>query len=288
SSLRIEQSLSQVEKDNYFITRAAWFSSEINIHCLTSIIILVSSGYLPVYALNVHLFSSQPCEATFRSARSLNGAFSSITNFSMFEFMSKIEKISILNKIKSTEESTDATYSIKFPIHHQNRRDEPFTATSTQNSPPITITDIEKIVIKAYQQAELIMNELQLTETLKKNGLNDFKKLSSFVFQELNERSVVDYSFVNDDDIEESSDDEPCDDNDNTNVHHIITSKETFQGMKIYEQFDPSKKHHYFSIFINNKQKFIHKQTAAHLLTKNKNSLSSSRLSQVQQTNKQQ
>ncbi|CAF1955071.1 unnamed protein product [Rotaria magnacalcarata] len=216
SSLRIEQNLSQVEKDNQFITKAAWFSSEINIHCLTSIIILVSSGHLPVYALNTYLFSSQACEATFRSARSLNGTFSSITNFSVYEFMNKIEKISILNKIKSTEESSVTTCSIKFPIHHKNRRDESSTATNTQNLTPITITDMEKIIIKTYQKAEIIMNELQLTETLKKNGLDDCKKLSSFVFKELNERSIVDYSFVDDDDIEESSDDEADDNNDNT------------------------------------------------------------------------
>ncbi|CAF2002036.1 unnamed protein product [Rotaria magnacalcarata] len=274
SSLRIEQNLSQVEKDNCFITKAAWISSEINIHCLTSIIILVSSGYLPAYALNVHLFSSQPCEATFRSARSLSGTFSSITNFSVFEFMNKIEKISILNKIKSTEESSNATCSIKFPVHHKNRRNESLTPTNNQNSPPITTADIEKRILKAYKKAESIMNELKLTETLKRNELNDIKKLSSFIFQELSERLIVDYSFVNDDDVEQNSDDEASDandntsecsdadyesnemffDNDNQNIHNVITSKETFQGMKIYEHVDPSKMHNYFTTLINNKK----------------------------------
>ncbi|CAM4815916.1 unnamed protein product [Rotaria magnacalcarata] len=274
SSLRIEQNLSQVEKDNCFITKAAWISSEINIHCLTSIIILVSSGYLPAYALNVHLFSSQPCEATFRSARSLSGTFSSITNFSVFEFMNKIEKISILNKIKSTEESSNATCSIKFPVHHKNRRNESLTPMNNQNSPPITTADIEKRILKAYKKAESIMNELKLTETLKRNELNDIKKLSSFIFQELSERLIVDYSFVNDDDVEQNSDDEASDandntsecsdadyesnemffDNDNQNIHNVITSKETFQGMKIYEHVDPSKMHNYFTTLINNKK----------------------------------
>ncbi|CAF1529994.1 unnamed protein product, partial [Rotaria magnacalcarata] len=307
SSLRIEQNLSQEEKDNCFITKAAWISSEINIHCLTSIIILVSSGYLPANALNEHLFSSQPCEATFRSARSLSGTFSSITNFSVFEFMNKIEKISILNKIKSTEESSNATCSIKFPVHHKNRRNESLTPMNNQNSPPITTADIEKIILKAYKKAESIMNELKLTETLKRNELNDLKKLSSFVFQELSERLIVDYSFANDDDVEQNSDDEASDANDNTsecsdadyelnemffdsdnqNIHNVTTSKETFQGMKIYEHVDPSKMHNYFTTLINNKKTFIHKQTAARLLTKTKNSLSPSRLSLAQQTNTQ-
>ena len=79
-SLQIKRNFSQKEKDNCFITRAAWLSSELNVHCLTALIILVSEGRLPSYAMNTHLFSSQPCEATFRSARSLAGTLSSITN----------------------------------------------------------------------------------------------------------------------------------------------------------------------------------------------------------------
>ena len=105
SSVQTQQDLSQKEKDNRFITKAAFYSAEINIHCLTSMIILVSQGRLPPYALNTYLFSSQPCEATFRTARSLSGTFSSITNFSVCQFMKKIDKISMLNHIKPTEEA---------------------------------------------------------------------------------------------------------------------------------------------------------------------------------------
>ncbi|CAF3442269.1 unnamed protein product, partial [Rotaria sp. Silwood2] len=155
SSLRIKQDLSEIEKDNCFITKAAWISSEINIHCLTSIIILVSSVELPEYALNVYLFSSQPCEATFRSARSLSGTFSSVTNFSVFEFMNKIEKISTLNRIKSTEESNNTTCSLKFPIHHKNLRNESSKAANNQNLNTITTIDIEKIILKAYKKSRV-------------------------------------------------------------------------------------------------------------------------------------
>ncbi|CAF3198492.1 unnamed protein product [Rotaria sp. Silwood2] len=65
SSIQIKQNCSHKEKDNCFITRAAWLSSELNVHCLTAIIILVSEGRLPPCAINTHLFSSQLCEATF-------------------------------------------------------------------------------------------------------------------------------------------------------------------------------------------------------------------------------
>jgi hypothetical protein len=125
--------LSQLEKDNCFITKAAWLSSEINIHCLTSIITLVSQGYLPPYALNSYLFSSQPCEATFRSTRSLTGIFSSMSTFSISQFMSEIDKISILNQVKSTDESSDKTYSLKFPVHYKNRRNESASSANLQD-----------------------------------------------------------------------------------------------------------------------------------------------------------
>jgi hypothetical protein len=58
--------------------------------------------------------------------------------------------------------------------------------------------------------------------------------------------------------------------------------------MRIFNKINLTKKSHYFQITINNNSKFIHKQTAARLLTFNKNSLPSDRLSRVQATNKQQ
>jgi hypothetical protein len=305
SSIQIKQNLSQIEVKNCFITKAAWLSSEINIHTLTLIIILVSNGDLPPYALNCHLFSSQPCEATFRSARALTGALSSITTFSVLEFMNKIEKISILNKIKSTEESSNNTYYLKFPVHHKNRRNELSTSTNMQNTPLITLANVEKIIMKAYHRAEYIMDSLQLTRILKKKKLNDLDELSSFVFRELNKKSTIDNSIINNYDAYDSLDDddndisnEPCEVNlnefsedssdEDEQEEHLTTSKQTFEGMKIYEKINPAKITSYFQIFINKKLYYIHKQTAARLLTVNKNRLSSDRLLRVKQTDKQQ
>ena len=154
SSLQLERDYSQKEKDNCFITKSAWFSVEINIHCLTSLIILVSQGQLPLYAFNSHLFSSQLCETTCRSAHDLSGSFSSIRNFSVSEFLNKIEKISILNYIKSTEEADNVAYPLKFPAHHKSRHKKRTSSTISLNSSSITTDDIEKIVIKAYYEAK--------------------------------------------------------------------------------------------------------------------------------------
>jgi len=62
-------------REKYFVTRTAFFSTELNAHFLTYLIILVQQQQLPVEALNIHLFSSQTCESLFRNTRSLSGIF---------------------------------------------------------------------------------------------------------------------------------------------------------------------------------------------------------------------
>ncbi|CAF4446623.1 unnamed protein product, partial [Rotaria magnacalcarata] len=65
-------------REKYFVTRTAFFSTELNAHYLTYLIILVQQKQLPVEVLNIHLFSSQTCESTFRNTRSLSGIFSTV------------------------------------------------------------------------------------------------------------------------------------------------------------------------------------------------------------------
>ena len=167
--------------------------------------------------------------------------------------MNKIGKISILNQIKSAEESSSNEYSLKFPTHHKNCRDESYALINIQNVSLLTIQDIEKIIIEAYNKAESIMNSLQITEILKDSNLDDIHKLSSFVFHELDKKSTVDYSIINnydtydslddddDDNIIDKSDDidlvECIEDSPSEHEHeeyNLTTSKQTFYGMKIY------------------------------------------------------
>ncbi|CAF1529377.1 unnamed protein product [Rotaria sordida] len=146
------------------------------------------------------------------------------------------------------------------------------------------------------------MDSLKLLQILREKNLNDITKLNSFVFQQLDLKSTVDYCYFNETDLQDSSDDTDNNiensetnfeldgydsDEDNLDDCHFTVSKETFQGMKIFDKIDPSKRNNYFHIMINNKSKYLHKQTAARLLTTNRNYLSSDRLSRVQQTNKQ-
>ena len=103
------------------------------------------------------------------------------------------------------------------------------------------------------------MDSLQLTKTLRENNLNDFKKLNEFVFQQFNGKSAVDYSYFNEEDLYDSTDNdinsnneipvdlsetnlevnECCSDEDEANEYHMTSAKETFKGMRVYDQIDP-------------------------------------------------
>ncbi|CAF3859237.1 unnamed protein product [Rotaria sp. Silwood1] len=153
SSIQLGKTYSRQEKDNCFITRAAWLSIEINIYCLTSMIILVLQGLLPSSTLNMHLLSSQ----------------------SLSQFLNKIEKISIFNHFESTE-GNNVESPLNFPIPHKNQREERTPSTINLSSSSTTINDIEKIITKAHHEAEKIMNTLELLQIQKENDLDHIKK----------------------------------------------------------------------------------------------------------------
>ena len=268
----------------------------------------MSKGRLPPYAVNTYLFSSQPCEATFRSARSLTGPFSSITNFTVHQFLSKVEKISILNHIKSVEENSTSSCSLKFPAHHKNRHSLTVKSTSAVNKTSFSIEDIERIIKNAYEQAQRIVKNYPRTKALEKNDLDDLNSLSSFLLEKKKRFIITDHSSLNSqlldedssedessdyDDLNEECHDFGSDDSDNsadeesTQNDRLTTSKQTFSGMRIYDTINPSNQAHYFKVSINDEIKYINKQTAARLLTINKNRLSSDRLSRVRDMNKQ-
>ena len=313
ASIQIEHNGPQRDKQKLFLSKVAWFSIEIDIHVLTSIVLLVMEGILPEHAINIHLFSSQNCEATFRNARALTGTFSSITNFTVQQFMQKTEKLSILNNIKTNEESNDSPYALKFPVHHKNTCHFSNTTASNRNIMFNSINDIEQIIIKAYHSAEKILGNSQIESVLQEHQLNDINKLGLFIFDYLhrtsktNDHSSFDNPVVmNDSSDSETSEDGTIEEQDTSDedildalgsseelngasgngIDEIKTIKNQFYGVRIYDDVNSSHVQHYFKINVNNQQKFLHKQTAAYILTKDKNHLSSDRLSRVQQMNR--
>lgn len=57
-----------------------------------------------------NLYSSQPCESTFRQARSLTSTFSTVINFNILDIINRIEKIQLQSDIINSSKN-----EIKFP-----------------------------------------------------------------------------------------------------------------------------------------------------------------------------
>jgi hypothetical protein len=145
-------------REKYFVTRAAFFSVELNAHYLTYLILLVQQKQLPVEVLNIHLFSSQTCESTFRNTRALSGVFSTVINYTVDDFLRRSRKLSILNGLKSQDKSSS---SLKFPVHHKHVLFN--TTRNNQNLIDINMLNVENVVIQAYQSAVRIIENLNIS-----------------------------------------------------------------------------------------------------------------------------
>jgi hypothetical protein len=289
------------ELEQHFITFAAFNSIELNAHTLTFILLLVLNKKLPVESLNIYLFSSQPCENTFRSARALTGPFSTMTNFTIQQFLSKTRKISILNEIKCFEESNTDSNKIKFPTHHKQNQNNSSSSIPT-NLDEITIDNIEKTIYDAYEYAKSVIEKLEMSALLIKYKVFELNDLCMNVRDDLHKRIYInDNSILNDDDLEYDSDaDEDIinsttasdvnserENEDSDTEAETKSTKDAYNGMRIYSSIDDKDKHKFFKIEINGKKKYMHKQTAIWYLTNKNNRLSSDRTVRVQQMNRQ-
>lgn len=173
------------QRSRSFITEPALFSIELNAHTLLFILLLVLDKRLPAESLNIFLFSSQPCENFFRSARSLNGSFSSMTNFSVYQFLKKSHKVSILNSIKTHEQSSADQNRIKFPTHRKQQQNFQQTQQPSLIMNQITIATIEEIILDSYHCAISFMDQLEISDSLKSNKVYDLKDLCDYIRDQL-------------------------------------------------------------------------------------------------------
>lgn len=257
---------------------------------------------LPRLALvNVHLFSSQPCESIFRSARSLSGSFSTMINFTVNNFINRSQKLSILNEVKCNQSKNH----LSFPVHHKHKHDDSLTSTDQLNE--INTLNIEQIILDAYNHAIDIVKHSNMLHTLNQNDIQNLNDLSDFVFDSLRKSSKM-YGYSSqatiddheelesdddeddeDEDVESDDEDELYDellesDDDNNEKEDILNStKSTFDGIRIVDNINPQLKDSYFKIKINDKIKYLHKQSACWLLSNKSTRLSNDRLSRVMQ-----
>jgi len=85
------------ELKNIFTTSNAMSCIELNAHLLIVLIRTLrdetpdGSNFFLLW-----LLGSQPCESTFRAARSMTGTFSTIVNFSLLDFLQRLHRLQIL------------------------------------------------------------------------------------------------------------------------------------------------------------------------------------------------
>jgi hypothetical protein len=308
----INQSSKSVYKDKYFITRTAYLSAELNAHNLLYLILLVKQKKLPKESLNIYLFNSQSCEAMFRNARSLSGAYSTIVNFTTHDFLRRAAKLSLLNQIKCNELTNQSGGRILFPVHHKHKKDNDLF--TIQNLDDVDYIDVEQTILESYDAAVKLIEKFGITILLEKHQIYKLDQLSKFIFNELKSKSKVSDNSTrtmndeNDDDNSSSESDDCGDDinddggNDNNNstdedddarsdvddenAECVQSIKTIFPGTRIKDNINHDLASSYFKVKINNTTKYLHKQSAVWLLTEKNDRLSADRLSRVMEASK--
>ena len=195
----------------FFITTTSFQSIKINAHQLTYLILLVIKGSLPVESLQIFLFNSQTCESTFRSARATSGAFSSIVNFNVSQFLRRAQKLSILNRIKSESEndiSTANRTSLHFPKHRKQMSRAIASSFSSTRS-PLTKSEIKRIVSAAFDDAFELLGKIDVHNSLRKIKIHTFRDLNNFVLSKMNSiLKTADKSSLTDTSSDSESEDE--------------------------------------------------------------------------------
>ncbi|CAF1483679.1 unnamed protein product [Rotaria sordida] len=183
-----------------------------------------------------------------------------------------------------------------------------FSSSSRNHLDEINTLDLEQIISDAYNQAIDIVHHSKMLQELKPNDIIDLKTLSEFVFDSLRKSSkMFGYSsrvttdnneeLESDDDGVDEDEDASSDDEDelydellnfenddyNDEEEILNSTRSSFDGIKIVDNINPTLKHSYFKIKINDKIKYLHKQSACWLLSNKSTRLSSDRLSRVMQ-----
>lgn len=280
-------------KRQYFITYQSYFCVEINAHSLVYLASLVCEGKLPFEALNISLQNSQTCEGMFRSARAISSTSSAGVNFTILQFLQRVNKLTALQTIKNHSSANH----LRFPQHHKLPRVNQFVPTHQYNN-HLSKKSIENAVLKAYKYASDLFSELNLNRLPRKREPMTIDVMSRNVLALLDGFWSSDLGIINSQtetnetdseseifDEEQSNDtnyaDEEFEYNDSLDVSDDVNAS-SYQGIRLFDNVKQELTNSYFKVNINNENKYLHKQTACWILEKDKASLSSNRLYPVQ------
>ena len=159
--------LSQKEysTDSNFISNNSYVCIELNAHALIALLIILRD-HLPDLSSKCYapwLLSSQPCEQTFRSARSMSNVFSTIVNFEVLGLLRRLHRLQIQLDLESKSNTTKIIYPRQ--LAHQKieeKTSEFFPVNSVTNA------EIEGVVKKGLIQAKEAMEDLGMKDDLVK------------------------------------------------------------------------------------------------------------------------
>lgn len=136
----ISNSTEKSKRQN-FISLNCYACVEINAHAIVLAAVYLRSKNLSNLFLPF-LFGSQPCEGTFRQMRSFTNVYSTVTNFTILEFMHKIGRSELQNHIVY-----NALPQFNFP---QIRK-----KLNAQKAIPITVLPVDADIIDTINKAKL-------------------------------------------------------------------------------------------------------------------------------------
>lgn len=149
---------SQYSLQENYITLNCYTCVEINAHMLIKLIEhFKGSDVLDVKMLCPWLLSSQPCEAMFRSARSLTSTFSTVVNFSIKDILGRIDRIAFINYVIN-----DLKNVYTFPRETKKQKSQNNCIISEDI---LKNVDIEKIVNNALNDALKDARNLEMEVT---------------------------------------------------------------------------------------------------------------------------
>ncbi|CAF1265224.1 unnamed protein product [Rotaria magnacalcarata] len=281
-------------KSQYFITYQSHFCVEINAHCLVYLAMLVCEGQLPIEALNIWVQNSQTCESTFRSARAISSVSSAGVNFTVLQFLNRINKLAVLQNIKN---NTNQNH-LHFPQHHKLSRTMQ-NISNTSKTIDFSKISIENTVSKAYKYVSNLFNQLKLKELSRNGRIITIEEMSNIAARALDAFWSSDIDTINSQDgsrdiesenetnsAEENSSTNDCDSDEEFELNeNLVMANDanisTYRGMRLIDDVKKELSHTFFKVNINKENKFLHKQAACWVLEKDKSSLSANRLSRV-------
>ena len=140
---------------------------ELNAHALIVFLMTIQDHVKDSKCFLPWLLGSQPCEATFRAARSMSSIFSTMINFGMLGLLRRLHRLHIRLAFQANSDE-----DMVFPRVAKHQR----KAQKLSHNLDFTNDDIYKAISKAKDKAKLIVEKLGMAELFEKRSFGGLIK----------------------------------------------------------------------------------------------------------------